>query len=135
MDEKNLPDNYVPNARSLPYASDLGAPVIKPNHDLGGWKISSVHRANKHFEEKFEKLKKEFVELSNNVKWNEILFNAEMKFKPVIGKEYYLYKKDQEKYFLSLFSPNECSWGEKYEGTFRLNYDNRWDIIDLNVEL
>ena len=70
MDEKNLPDNYVPNARSLPYASDLGAPVIKPNHDLGGWKIGSVHRANKHFEEKFEKLKKEFIELSSNVKWN-----------------------------------------------------------------
>jgi hypothetical protein len=135
MDEKNLPDNYVPNARSLPYASDLGAPVIKPNHDLGGWKIGSVHRANKHFEEKFEKLKKEFIELSSNVKWNEILFNAEMRFKPVIGKEYYLYKKDEEKYFLSLFAPNECSWGEKYEGTFRLNYDNRWDIIDLNVEL
>lgn len=24
-------------------------------------------------------------------------------------------------------APNECSWGEKHQGTFRLNYDNRWE--------
>lgn len=131
---KRTPDNIVPNPHSLPYASNLGAPIIKPNLSLGGWKVGSVHRANKHYEERFEDLKKEFKKLSNDVKWNEIVFNAEMKFKPVIGKEYYLYKKIEKKYFLSLFAPNECSWGESYVGTFRLNYDNRWDIIDLNEE-
>jgi len=135
MDEKDLPDNVALNPHSLPYGSNLGAPVIKPNYSLGSWKTSAVHRANQHYDERFNKLKKDLENLYNEFRWNEILYNAEMKFKPVVGKEYYLYEKDDKKFFLSLFAPNECSWGEKYKGTFRLNYDNRWDIINLNVEL
>ena len=134
MDKKDLPDNYVPNAHSLPYASDLGAPVIKPDHSLGSWKIGAVHSANKHYEERFDKLKKEFEQLTEDVKWNEIIFNAEMRMKPVIGQIYHLYKKDNGRYFMSLFAPNECSWGEKFINSFMLNYDNRWGIIN-NVEL
>lgn len=133
MNEKDLPDNVAPNPHSLPYASNLGAPVIKPNHSLGGWKIGAVHRANKHYNERYEKLKEEFLSLYAEHKWNELIFNAEMRFKPVIGKEYHLYKKDSGQYFMSLFSPEECSWGKVgYQGTFRLNYDNRWDIISIN---
>lgn len=127
---KDLPDNYVPNAHSLPYASDLGAPVIKPDHSLGGWKVGAVHTANKHYEERFNKLKKEFEDLAEDYKWNEIIFNAEMRFKPVIGKEYHLYQKENEKFYLTLFAPHERSSGnEGYQGKFRLNYDNRWEII------
>jgi hypothetical protein len=130
MNDKNLPDNYVPNARSLPYASDLGAPVIKPDHSLGGWKIGAVHTANKHYEERFNKLKKEFEDLAEDYKWNEIIFNAEIRFKPVIGKEYYLYQKKNGKFYLTLFSPLEkSSRYEGYQGKFRLNYDNRWEIV------
>ena len=130
MDEKDLPDNYVPNAHSLPYASDLGAPVIKPDHSLGGWKIGAVHTANKHYEERFNKLKKEFEELAEDYKWNEIIFNAEMRFKPVIGKEYYLYQKENGKFYLTLFAPHEKIGGnEGYKGKFRLNYDNRWESL------
>lgn len=129
MGEKNLPDNYSPNARSLPYASDLGAPVIKPDHSLGGWKTGAVHAANQHYEDRFNELKEQFEKLSEDVKWNEIIFNSEMRMKPVIGKTYHLYKKDNQKNFMSLFAPNECSWGEKHIGSFRLNYDNRWEKI------
>lgn len=127
MSEKDLPDNVAPNPHSLPYASNIGAPVIRPDHSLAGWKHGAVHSANQHYQEKFDELKKEFQALAEEVKWNEIIFNSEMRFKAVIGKEYYLYKKDDGKYFMSLFAPNECSWGEKYQGTFRLNYDNRWE--------
>lgn len=129
MNQKKMPDSYVPNAYTLPYASNLSAPVIKPDHSLGGWKVSAVHSANKHYEERFNELKKELEELAEDVKWNEIIFNAEMRMKPVIGQIYHLYKKDNEKYFISLFAPHECSWGEKHQGTFRLNYDNRWELI------
>jgi hypothetical protein len=130
MSKKELPDSYVPNAYALPYASNLSAPVIKPDHSLGGWKIGAVHSANKHYEERFNKLKKEFEELAEDFKWNEVIFNAEMKMKPVIGNIYHLYQKDNKKYFMSLFAPNECTWGDQHEGSFRLNYDNRWEIIN-----
>ena len=45
--KKELPDSYVPNAYALPYGSNLSAPVIKPDHSLGGWKVGAVHSANK----------------------------------------------------------------------------------------
>ena len=130
MSEKDLPDN-VANPHSLPYASNMGAPIIRPDHSLGGWKLGAVHSANKHYEERFNKLKKDFEQLSEDVKWNEIIFNAEMRMKPVIGNIYHLYQKNNGNYFMSLFAPNECTWGNQHKGSFRLNYDNKWEHIDL----
>ena len=131
MTDENLPDNVAPNPHSLPYASNLGAPVIKPNHSLGGWKIGAVRRANKHYSERYEKLKQEFLDLYAEYQWNELIFNAEMKFKPVIGQEYYLYERKSGEFYLTLFSPNDTIKGkEGYIGKFRLNYDNRWENID-----
>tara|TARA_B100002019_G_scaffold110270_1_gene94824 strand:- start:558 stop:950 length:393 start_codon:yes stop_codon:yes gene_type:complete len=129
MNEKDLPDNVAPNPHSLPYASNIGAPVIRPDHSLGGWKVGAVHSANKHYEERFNELKIEFEKLTEDVRWNEIIFNAEMRMKPVIGKVYHLYKKANGKFFMSLFAPKECTWGDTHQGSFRLNYDNRWDIL------
>ena len=129
---KALPDSYVPNAYALPYGSNLSAPSIKPDHSLGGWKVGAVHSANQHYQERFEELKKKFESLADEVKWNEIIFNAEMRIKPVVGKEYHLYKRDSSKYFLSLFAPNECSWGKEwFKGSFILNSDNRWKKQNL----
>jgi len=130
MDEKDLPDNVAPNPHSLPYASNLGAPVIKPDHSLGGWKVGAVHRANQHYDERFNKLKKELENLYSEFKWNEIIFNAEMRFKPVIGKEYHLYQKENGSFYLTLFAPYEKIGGnEGHQGKFRLNYDNRWEKV------
>jgi len=53
-----------------------------------------------------------------------------MKFKPVIGKEYHLYQKQDETFYLTLFAPYEKIGGnEGYQGQFRLNYDNRWEKV------
>jgi len=130
--EKKIPDNVVPYPNSLPYASDLAAPVIKPDHSLSGWKHGAVHSANKHYTDKFETLKKQFEELAEDFKWNDIMFNAEFRMKPVIGNEYHLYTKSNtnNKHYISLFAPHEKIGGnENYVGTFRLNYDNRWEKI------
>ena len=132
MDEKDLPDNVAPNPHSLPYASNLGAPVIKPDHSLGGWKVGAVHRANKHYDERFNKIKNELQKLYSEFEWNEIIFNAEVRFKPVIGKEYHLYQKENGSFYLTLFAPYEKIGGDVgYQGKFRLNYDNRWELINV----
>ena len=130
--KKQVPDNFVENPHSLPYASDLAAPVIKPDHSLSGWKHNAVHSANKHYTDKFDALKKQFEELAEDFKWNEIMFNAEFRLKPVIGNEYHLYhKKELTKHYISLFAPHEKIGGyDNYVGTFRLNYDNRWEKIN-----
>ena len=129
---KALPDSYVPNAYALPYGSNLSAPAIKPDHSLGGWKVGAVHSANQHYEERFEELRHNFEALVDEVKWNEIIFNSEFRFKPVIGKEYYLYQKENKTFVLTLFAPYEKVGGyEGYKGTFKLNYDNRWELVRL----
>ena len=130
----DTPDNVAPNPHSLPYASNIGAPVIRPDHSLSGWKHGAVHSANKHYSDKFDELKKQFEALAEDFKWNEIMFNAEFRLKPVIGNEYHLYTKGNttDSYYISLFAPHEKIGGhENYVGTFRLNYDNRWDVVNL----
>ena len=130
---KNLPDNVAPNPHSLPYASNIGAPVIRPDHSITGWKHGAVHAANQHYEDRFNDLKKQFDQLAEEFKWNDIMFNAECRIKPIVGQQYHLYKKsnsDQHTHYMSLFAPNERVGGyEHYVGTFRLNYDNRWEKI------
>lgn len=123
------PDNVADNPNILPYASNVGAPAIKPDHSLGGWKNNVVLRSNKHYQERFDEIKQQFEKLTQEVHWNNIILNSEMRFKPVIGGEYHLYRKENNKYFMSLFAPHECTWGETHQGSFKLNYDNRWDKI------
>ena len=131
--DKELPDNVASNPHSLPYASNIGAPVIRPDHSITGWKHGAIHAANQHYEDRFNDLKKQFEQLAEEFKWNDIMFNAECRIKPIVGQEYHLYKKpnsDQHTHYISLFAPNERVGGyEHYVGTFRLNYDNRWEKI------
>lgn len=129
MTGKDKPDNVADNPHSLPYASNVGAPVIRPNNDLGAWKHGAVHAANKHYRERYDEIKLQFQELVEEFKWNDLIFNSVMRFKPVIGKTYYLYLYN-DKHQMSLFSPEERIHGhDGYIGAFRLNYDNRWEQV------
>lgn len=130
--EDDTPDNVVPNPNILPYGSNIGAPAIKTDlHKVAGWKLAAVHNTNKYYDDKFNELKQQFEQLAESFKWNEIIFNAEFRFKPVIGKSYYLYEKTTGGYYLTLFAPGERVAGSDtgYKGEFRLNYDNRWERV------
>ena len=130
MDKDKTPDNVALNPHTLPYGSNLAAPAIKPDTSVSCWKGGAIHNANKYYNDKFEDIKKQFEALAEDFKWNEIIFNATFRFKPVVGKEYYLYKKDSGEYYLTLFAPGERVGGDEgFQGTFRLNYDNRWEQL------
>mgnify|MGYP003110079886 CR=1 FL=1 len=125
------PDDVADNPHSLPYASDRAAPAIKPDTSIAGWKIDAVVSANKHYEDRYNDIKRQFQELTEEFKWNDIMFNAEMRIKPVVGKSYHLYQREDGTYRVSLFAPEEIVAGrDGYVGTFRLNYDNRWNKIE-----
>lgn len=124
------PDDVADHPHSLPYASDRAAPVIKPDTSVAGWKVGAVASANKHYEDRFNDIKRQFNELVQDYKWNDIMFNAEMRFKPIVGKPYHLYKREDGTYRVSLFAPEETVTGtDGFVGTFQLNYDNRWYMI------
>jgi len=127
--KKDKPDNIVfseekgYNASMLPYATTVGAPVIKID-DLVSWKSRGISQVNKEFEQKFNELKTQYENLMKEYEWNEIVYNAKFSFEPVVGEIYHLYRGIDGMLFLSLIDPTE--WNKEHIGTFKLNSDKKW---------
>lgn len=128
------PDNVVYSdeqgyyAQLLPYASNVGAPVIRVN-DVASWKVNGINRVNKDLASKFQDLKEEYNRLMKEFHWNELVYNARFSFEPVVGEVYHLYRNKEGKEFLSIISPNE--WRQEYIGTTMLNSDRKWVLIEI----
>ena len=121
MSEK--PDNVADNPGLLPYGSNVGAPSIKVDN-IESWKNPKVIKVNKEFNNRYESLKKQYDELVEEFKWNEIVYNSKFNFEPVVGETYHLYYGQNGSTFLSLIEPNQ--WSREHIGSFTLNYDNKW---------
>lgn len=127
------PDNIVfseetgYNANLLPYSTNVGAPVIKMD-DVVSWKSRGISNVNKEFENKFNELKMQYLNLMKEYEWNELVYNSKFSFEPVIGEIYHLYTGDDGINFLSLISPNE--WNKEHIGTFKLNSDKKWVVLN-----
>ena len=133
MIKKDKPDNVVfsegkgYNANLLSYSTNVGAPAIIMD-DVVGWKSRGISNVNKEFENKFNELKMQYQDLMKEYEWNELVYNARFSFEPVIGETYHLYLGDDGVYFLSLIAPEE--WNKEHVGTFKLNSNKKWVIID-----
>ena len=127
------PDNIVfsdeegYNASLLPYATNVGAPAIKID-DVISWKSRGISNVNKEFENKFEELKIQYLNLIKEYEWNELVYNAKFSFEPVIGEIYHLYCGEDGVNFLSLISPQE--WNKVHIGTFKLNSNKKWIVLN-----
>ena len=118
-DEKN--QKWV--AGILPYASNVGAPAIRPDN-VDDWKLRGVNKVNKQFETKFNELKEEFKQLVEEFQWNDLVYQAKFAYEPVIGEIYHLYVGNDGNPFLSLIAPNE--WNREHIGSFKLNSEQKW---------
>lgn len=121
--ELKKPDNVADNPGLLPYASNVGAPVILPDN-IDDWKLRGVHKVNKQIETKFLELKEEYLKLVEEFQWNELVYQSKFSYEPVIGETYHLYVGNDGNPFLSLISPNE--WDKEHIGSFRLNSEQKW---------
>ena len=117
------PDNVSDNPGILPYGSNVGAPAIKLEN-LQTWKDTRVQSVNKQFESRLLELKKEYDNLIEEYKWNDLVYQSKFNFEPVINKVYHLYYSKDRKVFLSLVEPHE--WNKEHIGSFKYNYDNKW---------
>ena len=122
-------DNVAKKPNLLPYGSNVGAPSIKPT-DISSWKDEKVVTTNHYFSSRYDEIKKDYLKLMEEYEWNTLVYNAEFRFKPVMGKVYFLYQTDDGKLFLSLIEPNE--WDKIFIGAFKLISDNRWEKIDYD---
>jgi len=130
---KERPDNVVYsdeegyNASLLSYSTNVGAPAIRVD-DVVSWKSRGITNVNKELELKFNELKIQYENLMKEYEWNELVYTARFSFEPVIGEIYHLYRGDDGINFLSLIAPSE--WNKEHLGTFKLNSDKKWVVID-----
>ena len=117
------PDNVVDSPNILPYGSNVGAPAIRIEN-LQGWKDTRVQNVNNQFEGRLLELKKEYDNLIEEYKWNDLVYQSKFNFEPIINKIYHLYYSTSGSTFLSLVEPHE--WNKEHIGSFRYNHDNKW---------
>ena len=124
---KKKPDNVADNPNILPYASNVGAPSIKPN-DVSTWKSEKVLKTNKFFEAKFNEIKDEYKKLIENYEWNKLVYSSNFKFEPNVGSIYFLYQNNDESLFLSIIEP--AMWNKTFIGAFKLDSENKWIKVE-----
>ena len=113
----------------LKYAGEISSPVIKQD-DIKKWESDAVKTVNYHFSQRFSEIKKEYSKLIEEFQWNDLVYKSNYSFKPIQGKTYHLYQKDDAKksLFLSLIGPSE--WDMLFIGSFKLLSNNKWEKID-----
>ena len=125
---KNKPDQVADNPSTLPYASNVGAPAIKPSN-LTSFKQEKLVKTNKYFSSRYEEIKEEYKKLMETYEWNQLIYNCSFSFKPEKGEIYHLYQRNDQNLFLSIIGPTE--WDEIYIGSFRLDSNDKWEKVDI----
>ena len=78
-----------------------------------------------------QELQEEYSKLAEEYKLNEMVYNAQCRFGPVIGEVYHLYQREDESTFLSMIGPND--WlsikPDKFIGSFRLTSNDKWEKV------
>jgi hypothetical protein len=122
---KDKPDNVADNPGLLPYASNVGAPAIKPD-DVDTWKNQKVVKTNHYFETRYNEIKEEYKKLIESYEWNKLVYESNFKFEPIKGETYYLYQRDTG-LFLSLIEPEQ--WNQIFIGAFKLDSNDKWEKV------
>lgn len=136
-------DKITENPHNLPYAHTVGGFVIKPI-DKGRMKGNALAAMEEQtdiqlqqIKEQIDLLAKQAKDLQNRKEISYQIYSAEMGFKPVVGKTYHLYERENGNRVLSLVGPNQ--WGKKevpfkdFVATVRMLGDHTWDVLDLKA--
>jgi len=119
-------ENQKYHANILPYGSSVSAPVIKIE-DISSYKQRNVQKIQTKFNKKYQELVDEYNNLVDEVKLNQIVYESDFSFEPVIGNTYHLYYRENGKYFLSLIEPE--MWNQEYVLSVELNSEHKWVLI------
>jgi hypothetical protein len=121
----------------MPYAHSVGSAIIRPV-DAGRTRGIAMRAMYEQTENQLGQIRKQVEmligqaqEIHDRIKLSEIIYQADLGFKPVIGHTYHLYRRTDGKAILSLVAPEE--WGIHsrltYLATAKLLADHTWDIL------
>ncbi|GAB4409158.1 MAG: hypothetical protein OHK0056_10900 [Bacteriovoracaceae bacterium] len=122
----------------IDYAHSVGGFSITPTKE-GAIKSKAMEAMKEQTTDQltmlFEQMKllaRQAQEIKDRVDISQLIYLAEMKFEPVMGKTYFLYAKKEGGHIISLIGPDE--WGknpsfEKVIAKIQLLHDHTWKVI------
>lgn len=132
-------DKITENPSTLPYAHTIGGVVIKPE-DMGRVKGNALSAMAEQTDAQLNQIKEQIELLAKQARKIErrkeislVIYGADMGFKPLIGHEYFLYKKKTDGFVLSMVADDE--WGrsmpyERFVAKVKLLSDHTWEILE-----
>ena len=122
------PLDYCDDKSVVPYGDNRGAPAFhSTKKEVKQWRKQKDKSDTDYFHTKYEELKGEYDKLKDNYDLNEMVNNSEISFKPIIGKKYYLYQRNNKTTFLSLVQPEQWGHGAlEFKGCFKLDSHDVW---------
>jgi hypothetical protein len=137
------PDKITENPHNLPYAHNVGSPVVKAE-DQGKIKGRALNAMEHQTDMQMDQIRQQMQLLAEQAKKlqhrkivSERIYGAEMRFEPLINHIYHLYKKEDGNYLLSLIAPNQWGRSKKsfsFTATVRLLADHTWDVLEKGEE-
>ncbi|GAA0875894.1 hypothetical protein GCM10009118_23030 [Wandonia haliotis] len=138
------PDKITENPHSLEYGHHVGSAVIKPE-DKGKIKGLSVAAMEQQTDQQLGQIYEQMQLLAEQAKKiqarkeiSERIYQAEIRFTPIISHVYHFYQKEDGGFLLSLIAPEQ--WGRsgksfEFIATVKLLPDHTWDILARNEEI
>lgn len=143
IDLERMKEKTTETPGLLPYAHTSGSAVIRPE-DMNRTLARSLSAMDQQTEMQMDQIMAQMKLLADQAKAiqdrklvSERIYQADMRFEPLIGHTYFLYQK-LGKDMLSLVAPSE--WGRSaaktivYVATVRLLADHTWDVLELAEE-
>lgn len=129
-------DKIAVNPHALEYAHSVGGAMIKPmdKGKVKGLAVSAMYEQTdmqiNQIKEQIDLLARQARAIQERVEISEKIYLAECGFKPLIGKTYHLYEKAEQKWVLSMISPDEWGANPPYEfvSTVKLLADHTWEV-------
>lgn len=139
IDLERLRDKTTDAPGLLPYAHTIGGVAIKPEDrgKIRGKSMSAMYqqtdRQMKQLHDQMQTLLEQAKSLKERVGISERIYEAEMRFDPIIGHDYYLYQKKDGIDVLSMVAPFE--WGRKFPfeaclARVTLLSDHTWEVLE-----
>lgn len=108
------------------YGTNVGAPSITTTN-VKTWKNVGISKVNHMLKQKFNELQEEYDRMMEEYKWNDLIYNTEYNFEPIIGEIYHLYQREDESNFLSVIPPESFSY--HCVGSFQLTFEKIWKKV------
>ncbi len=114
-----------PSRAFMPYPVSTLSPPIIPN-DLTSFKTRGISQVERDLQQKLTEIREDYLRAIDHFNWNKLVYEAEIRFEPVVGEIYHLYDMGGRR-ALSMIGPDQ--WAHRHLATMRLNYDRQWQVV------